>query len=260
MYKQYGDNFIITDVMAQTITIIMPVYNEEDCIEQVIKDIDAAVLSKLDGSELLVIDDGSTDSTTKILDNLAGCLPSVFPLHKDNGGHGDALRYGLDHAEGEFLFLMDSDGQVDPEDFWLLWKKRHEAAFICGNRSKRDDPIHRLVLSRLLRYGIRLLFGLKCRDANVPFKLMTKSFWKRARPFIPEKTLTPSLFLSLLAHRLGEGVEEIEIRHLSRKTGACHIRYFNLFRFSLRSLFQLLEFRWKMGRKSKKSWKSRDDA
>jgi glycosyltransferase involved in cell wall biosynthesis len=225
------------------LSIVMPVYNEEECIGEVIEQVQSAILAKLPGSELLAVDDGSTDATPEIIDRLAEASPQLVSLHKENGGHGDALLFGLRHARGKYLFLMDSDGQTVPEDFWHLWDKRSGSQFVVGVRQDRNDPAHRLVIARLLRYGIRLLFGVKCRDANVPFKLMSAGFWRRVNGLIPRDTLAPSIFLSVAAAGCLDDVVEVNIRHLPRTTGTCTIRYFKLFRFCVHALGQFLKFR-----------------
>lgn len=225
------------------LSIVIPIYNEEEVIEKVVRDIHSAILSKLPDSELLAIDDGSYDSTPVLLDNLAKEYVQVIPFHKENGGHGDALLYGMERAEGEYIFLMDSDEQTDPNDFWSLWNKREKAKFLCGVRLKRYDPIHRLVIARFLRLGIRMLFGVHCRDANAPFKLFSKDLWQKARPFITRDTLTPSLFLSIWANMSPDGYVEVNIRHLARESGSSTIRYLKLMRFCARAFVQLLMFR-----------------
>jgi len=226
------------------LSIVMPVYNEEEVVETVIRDIHAAILSKLPGSELLAIDDGSKDRTPFILDDLADRYPQLIPFHKENGGHGSALLFGLERARGEHIFLMDSDGQTDPFDFWTLWEKRHESDFVTGVRAERHDPRHRLLIARFLRSFIPMLFGVRCRDANIPFKLMTRDFWEKIKPRIPEGTLTPSLFLSLAAKKVAIGVIETDVRHLPRETGECTIRYGRLVRFCGRAFWQFLKFRF----------------
>lgn len=230
--------------MRAALSIVMPIYNEEQCIVQIIESIHAAILAKLPGSKLLAVDDGSTDRTAKLIDDLARKYPQVIPLHKSNGGHGDALLYGADRAECEYVFLMDSDGQTDPADFWILWQRRHESEFLTGVRKKRHDPSHRIVIARLLRYGILAVFGVACRDVNAPFKLMTWDFYQRIRRLIPDDSLTPSLLLCIAAKGSLEKIVETNIRHLPRTTGACSIRYFKLLRFCMRALVQFLRFRW----------------
>ena len=230
--------------LRPVLSIVMPVYNEEAVVETVIRDIQARILSKLPGAELLAVDDGSRDKTPFILDDLADRYPQLIPLHKQNGGHGSALLYGLERARGEFIFLTDSDGQTDPSDFWVLWERRRESDFITGVRAERHDPRHRLLITRILRRLILLLFGVRCRDANIPFKLMSREFWEKIRPRIPDGTLTPSLFLSLAAQKAARGVIETDVRHLPRATGECSIRYARLARFCLRAFWQCLRFRF----------------
>jgi len=233
----------MVDGLNPVLSIVMPVHNEEACLEQVIAETQASILSKLPESVLMAIDDGSRDSTPEILDGLARRFPQLMVFHKKNGGHGDALLYGLQRAEGRYLFLMDSDGQTDPRDFWALWENRTAADFVCGIRSPRCDPAHRLLIARVLRLAIRLVFGVRCRDANAPFKLFTKDFWDKAGPWIPPETLTPSLFLSIIAGRLNGGLTEVKIRHRPRATGTSTIRYGRLVRFCVRAFFQLLKLR-----------------
>ncbi len=232
------------------LSIVIPIYNEEEIIEEVVKDIHSAILSKLPDSELLAIDDGSFDSTPVLLDNLAKEYSQVIPYHKENGGHGDALLYGMERAKGKYIFLMDSDGQTDPNDFWSLWDRREDEKFLCGVRVKRYDPRHRLVIARLLRLGIRMLFGVHCRDANVPFKLFSNDFWQKAQAFIPRDTLTPSLFLSIWANKSKDSFEEVSITHLPRGSGASTIRYLKLMRFCAKAFLQLLMFRRSLSRSS----------
>ena len=226
-----------------SLSIVMPIYNEEECIVEVIQTIYSEILSKLPGSELLAIDDGSTDSTAEILRNLAKQFPQVIPFHKENGGHGDALLYGMDKAKGKYIFLTDSDGQTDPKDFWALWSERNGNAFVSGVRDKRNDPFHRLMIARFLRYAIQMFFGIQCRDVNAPFKLMARDFWHKISTFIPRDALTPSLLICIAAKKHHEYIKEINITHLPRQTGECTIRYFKLFRFCTKAFFQLLKFR-----------------
>ncbi len=245
----------MADEIVPTLSIVMPIYNEEECIAAVVHNIHSTILARLPGSELLAINDGSQDSTPQILDELAERFPQVIPYHKENGGHGDALLYGLKRARGRFIFLTDSDGQTDPEDFWLLWDRRGSVDFVSGVRSERHDPLHRLVLTRLLRFAIVVFFGIRCSDANVPFKLFKYDFGRRLSPYIPPDTVIPSLFICLAANRCLDGVEEVNIRHLPRATGTCTIRYFKLVRFCARAFFQFLRFRWSAWSAMMPSWR-----
>lgn len=104
------------------------------------------------------------------------------------------------------------------------------------------------MLTRLVRAALRLLLGLSLRDANVPFKIVRRSAWERARPLIPADTLAPSLFLAVAMCRRGDNVGEREVAHRERETGTVTLRYWKPFRFCTRGFIQLLALRRGLGR------------
>jgi glycosyltransferase involved in cell wall biosynthesis len=230
--------------MPPTLTVIMPVYNEEEAIEAAVAEIREHILDKMPGSELLAVDDGSKDRSPALLDEMARALPALRVLHKPNGGHGDAVRYGLDRAEGEYLFLLDSDRQIPVEDFALLWEKRGAGRLVSGLRRSRHDPLHRLVLTRIVRAAVWVLFGKWVRDANVPFKLLHRQVWQRVAPLIARDALTPSLFLAVAA-AVDPQIElaTVVVRHRERTTGATVLRPLKLLRFCRKAFGQMLRFR-----------------
>lgn len=235
--------------MTPSLTIIMPVYNEEGSIAAAVGEIYELILDRIPGSELLAIDDGSRDSSPALLDQMSAGTPSVRVLHKPNGGHGDAVRYGLDRAEGEYLLLIDSDRQIAVEDFDLLWNRRGANRLLIGVRATRHDPLHRLVLTRFVRAGIFMLFGKWIRDANVPFKLLHRSVWEKAAPLIPRDALTPSLFLSVAAAAIpSTELTEVVVRHKPRTSGETVLRPMKLARFCAKALGQMLTFRTNLRR------------
>lgn len=225
-----------------SLVLIMPVYNEEAVIEEVIRDVYREIISKVDGSRMIVVNDGSRDSTPKILDKLAAEFEALEIYHKQNQGHGPAVYSGLEKAEGDYLFLMDSDGQYLPEDFHKLWKRRDEADLLIGMRKERHDPASRLLLTKVVRAILSILLGAKLRDANSPFKLMNNSLWTRLKPHIPNDCLIPSIFIAAGTKKIGRKVLEIPVTHLKRPVGQSHIRYFKLFKFCVKAFSQLIRF------------------
>ena len=93
-----------------------------------------------------------------------------------------------------------------------------------------------------------ILTGVRLYDANVPFKLVLRTCWQQARPYIPEDTLAPSLFLAIFMKRRGFKIAEFDVTHKQRDTGVVSIRRWKLFKFCARSLWQLLAFRRRLGR------------
>lgn len=228
-----------------TLTVVMPAYNEQACIEAAVDDVRHHVLDRVPESSLLVVDDGSTDATGEILDKLAKEDARIEAVHRRNGGHGPALMTGLDRCRSTYVLLVDSDLQIPLHEFAPLWTEvvdtRSDA--ILGVRRNRDDPRIRLALSRLIRYSIRGLFGVELRDANCPFKLLRSSIWEEARSLIPADTLAPSLFLAILIKRGGYSYKEREVAHARRGAGEVSIKRWSLLRFCTRAFRQLLAFR-----------------
>lgn len=97
---------------ALPLSVVMPAYNEEAAIEQALREVQRHVLTLIPGAEVIVVNDGSRDGTGLILDRLVAENSSLRVIHQPNGGHGRALRTGLDAARGEHVFLIDSDRQI----------------------------------------------------------------------------------------------------------------------------------------------------
>ena len=91
-----------------SVSVIMPAYNEEDAISSAVEDVTEHILEQIPDAELIVVNDGSKDSTGDILDGIGANDPRVRVIHKVNGGHGPAIMTGLADATGEFVFLIDS--------------------------------------------------------------------------------------------------------------------------------------------------------
>src|SRR6266849_3164323 len=94
------------------LSVVMPAYNEEGAIEAAVMEVRQHVFGEIQASELVVVNDGSRDRTGEILDHLAMEDGRIKVIHQPNGGHGRALRTGLDAASGKYLFLIDSDRQI----------------------------------------------------------------------------------------------------------------------------------------------------
>ncbi|MGI9078914.1 MAG: glycosyltransferase family 2 protein [Gemmatimonadaceae bacterium] len=229
------------------LTVVMPAYNEEGAIEAAVDEVRRHVLDRVAGSCLLVVDDGSRDGTGRLLDALAVHDSRVQVVHQPNGGHGSAVMTGLTRATSEFVFLIDSDQQIPLDGFFAAWSvMRPGVDGVFGVRRKRNDPTLRLILTSVVRRVIRLLFGVPLYDANVPYKLIRRSAWEHARPFISPDTLAPSLFLAAYMKRSGMNIIEVEIDHRERQTGVVSIRRWKLVKFCAKALGQLLRFRYRL--------------
>jgi dolichol-phosphate mannosyltransferase len=232
--------------MTKPLSVIMPAYNEAACIADAVAEVGRDVLDRVPGAELVVVNDGSKDRTGAILDEIAAADSRVRVIHQPNGGHGRALRTGLDAAHGEYLFLIDSDRQIPLGAFAEFWEEAQLVDGAFGIRVKRNDPPLRLLLTRLIRHALAIVFGAKIHDANIPFKVIRRQVWEEARPLIPADTLAPSLFLAVFAVRTGCAVVFREVSHRERETGVVSIRRWKLLKFCSRALAQLIAFHWRL--------------
>ena len=224
----------------------MPAYNEEGSIRSAVKEVQEHVFPHITDVELLVINDGSTDHTGEILNQLATTDSRICVVHQTNGGHGRALRTGLDQAKKDYLFLIDSDQQIPLDTFPEMWDQAVAGDGVFGLRANREDPRLRRVLSALIRFVAGVLFQLRLSDPNAPYKIFKRSIWSESRRLIPEYTLAPSLFLAIFVRVRGFAVAECALAHRERRTGEVSIRSWKLLKLLVRAFGQLLAFRLRL--------------
>ena len=185
----------------QSLYIIIPAYNEEENIEQCINDWYPVIENhnQEHDSCLLVIDDGSKDQTFIKLQKLAENRPLLVPLTKTNGGHGPTILYGYHYAinnGAEWIFQTDSDGQTNPEEFEQFWEKRNEYDAILGERRVRGDGRARKFVEDIVCLLLRIIFGIKVKDANAPFRLMKSELVKEYIGKIPSDFNIPNILFT----------------------------------------------------------------
>ena len=226
------------------LSVVMPVYNEQDAIVLAVDDVQRHVLDRIPGAELVVVNDGSKDNTGRLLDELAAADARIRVVHKPNGGHGSAVLAGLAVADGDHLFLIDSDRQIPLNEFHLAWAEVVKGSDgVFGVRRRRYDPALRLYLTAAVRRAVNMIFGVRLYDANVPYKLFRRAVWTEARPLVPDGTLAPSLFIAIVAKARGYRIVERDVVHKERDTGEVSLKSTKLFKFCAAAFAQMLELR-----------------
>jgi dolichol-phosphate mannosyltransferase len=225
------------------LSVVIPCFNEEECLEEVLLSWDAELSQRIDAYEMIVIDDGSTDGTGEILGRLGERIDALKVTRQENRGHGPALLAGLGQARGEWVFHTDSDHQFEPDDFWLLWERRHSSRYVMGVRVKRHDPLHRLVITRALRGFVTIMLCRSVRDINVPYKLIERELLRDIIATIPEDTFAPSILMVQAAVHRGVLIEEMEVKHLPRTTGETTLKPLKLMSVCLRALVESVRYR-----------------
>jgi glycosyltransferase involved in cell wall biosynthesis len=224
--------------------IVMPAYNEEACIGPVC--LEWLRLSGERGFLMIVVDDGSRDRTGTLLDALAREHRELRVIHQPNQGHGAAVLRGYQQAleaGAHWIFQVDSDGQFTPGDFAALFNERAHAEYLLGFRRLRRDPWLRKLLSCVNRTMMSLIFGVRLRDPNAPYRLMSAHLMRRLLPYLPPGLFAPNVFLAAMAAGAGFAVIEIPVSHRERLTGAASIGAWRALVVGVRCIAEMLQFR-----------------
>ena len=228
--------------MTKELAIIMPVYNEELGIEEVIKDW-ASVLSEKT-FDLIVINDGSKDKTQSVISKLQNKINNLILINKINEGHGRAICKGYEYGvkkNYKYIFQTDSDGQFFSSDFVKIWEKRHSSDYeiILGNRLNRNDPFIRVFLSKVvLRTLLRIFFNKTVIDPNIPYRLMNRNFVEKFLKIKPENYIAPNIIMSLHAKK----ILFIKVKHAERSYGEIKWPLKKLIKFGLILLTDLKHY------------------
>lgn len=202
--------------------IIIPAYNEEANIESVAREWHKIVQRIGNSSKLVIIDDGSKDTTYSKLTALQKELPCLVPLQKANSGHGATIYYGYQYAlskNAAFIFQTDSDGQTVPHEFWRFWKLRKQYEAIIGNRISRKDGTSRIFVTKVLKLVVFCIFGVKVTDCNTPFRLMQKSVLQKRLKQVPENFNLTNVMLSVLFVKKKDSLLFLPITFRQRQGG-----------------------------------------
>ena len=185
----------------ETLYIVIPAYNEEENIEQCVNDWYPVVQSHDGGgaSRLVVVNDGSRDHTYEKLLELAESRPMLMPLTKQNGGHGSAVLYGYRYAaeqNADWIFQTDSDCQTNPAEFQQFWDKKDDQEAIIGFRPDREDGKDRKFVENVVCFLLKIVFGVKVKDANAPFRLMRSSLVRKYIDRLPQDFNLPNIMFT----------------------------------------------------------------
>lgn len=206
------------------LVLIIPVYNEHEAIPGVLAEWRAELARHTDSFQILVIDDGSRDSTPEVLAKIA--WPELSVHRHANRGHGQSCLAGyLLAAErnATYVFQIDSDGQCDPAGFGQVWARRGQAAAIYGRRTSRADGWARVLISRVLRLTLRLAFKTKLNDTNVPFRLYRAAEAAETARRIPGTFDLANIAMALLLEP--RGFLEVPIHFRDRMGGHASVRW-----------------------------------
>ena len=157
-----------------TVSIILPVYNEKNTIENVLQEWKKELDKYKVTYTFIVCEDGSTDGTKELLLKIKQKYKLVLNERRERRGYGGAVIDGIISAKSQFILCIDSDGQCDPRDFKTFWKIKGQADIIMGWRVKRADTRQRLLMSGFFKMLFKVLFPTSLHDPSAPFVLFKR--------------------------------------------------------------------------------------
>lgn len=225
--------------VPQALSLVIPAYDEEASILDAVHEALAALEGLVSRYEVLVVDDGSRDSTAERVEREFGCLDSVRLLrHARNIGYGAALRTGFSAARFEFVAFTDADRQFHLDDLGALLAALEGHAVVCGYRLNRQDHWLRLMYSKIYNYLVRDLLGLSVRDCDCALKIFRRSELRglqlRSKGFLINAEVLARL------KRRGASSVEVGVRHRPRLAGESTVTFLD----ALPVLAELLAFWW----------------
>lgn len=229
-----------------SISAVFPAYNDGGTIGSLVVTTLQTLDELTDDYEVIVVENGSTDYTVQVLEDLAQSHDRLrIMTHRYALGYGGALRTGFAAATKELLFYTDGDAQYDPRELALLVPELCPGIDVVnGYKISRSDPFHRVIIGRIYHHMMRLAFGFKLRDVDCDFRLIRHS----ALELIGIESLespdgTFPLELVKKLQDAGCRFAEVPVHHYHRTYGSS--QFFN-FRRLRRIPPQLIKLWWKL--------------
>ena len=206
-------------VQGEKISLAFPAWNEAEVIGATVRDA-AAALDKLGVAwEILVIDNGSTDDTVAVVEGVAAEVPGVRVVrHPRNLGYAASTRTALRSFEGDYLFIIDSDGQHTAADIEPMMERlRAGADIVYGWKRARHDRALRRVVSRAMNRLAGALLASPLHDINCGYRGLRRAAAERLEIRHMVNSVGPEIWVR--ARALGLKVEEVPVRHFPREGG-----------------------------------------
>ena len=199
------------------LSLVIPVFNEQENLDQLYKEITASCEKLNKSYEVIFIDDGSTDDSLNVLIRLQKRDPRICVIRlRKNFGQTAALSAGFDHSCGDIIITLDADLQNDPEDFGMLIDKMEEGYdLVSGWRKKRKDKLFtRRLPSMMANWIISVITRVKLHDYGCTLKAFRREVVKNINLYGEMHRFIPAI-----ASNIGITIAEVEVNHRPRRHG-----------------------------------------
>ncbi len=219
-----------------SISAFFPVYNDETTVELMAKKLTEVLNELTEDYEIIIVDDCSPDKSGEIADSLAEKDKHIRVIHhKENLGYRGALKSGFSASDKDLIFYTDGDAQYDVSELKNLIPYIADYDVVTGTKIKRADRFHRILLSKLYYYFIRIAFRLKVKDISGDFRL----FKRKVIDSVHFKSNSGTICLEMMK-RIESAefkIKEVPVHHYPRISGES--QYFNS-RDILKTFYELI--------------------
>lgn len=223
------------------LTILVPVYNEEDCLVHFTETMKEYLQQTNVASKVLFINDGSTDDSAVLLEKICRENENFTYIELSrNSGLSTAIKAGIDNTKTEFTGYIDSDNQTTPLDFISFFPYFPEYDMVIGIRAKRKDTIVKKISSLIANWFRNTMIHDGIQDTGCPLKIIKTEYAARI-PFFDGM----HRFIPALVQLQGGKVKQIPVRHFNRYAGVAKYNLWNRIR---KPFFDTLAFRWMRSR------------
>ena len=234
-----------------SLTVSMPAYNEAANIAEMIELVKTRTANLTDDLEIIVVDDGSKDSTADVVREIAQRDRRVRLIeHARNQGYGAAVADGVWAASKALIFFTDSDLQFDLQELPRFMSRLDEADMIVGYRYERSDPWYRTLFGNGWSWLVNLMFGYTARDIDCAFKLFRREIIEQVQ--VGARGATFSAEFLVRAKRAGFRLVEAPVSHYPRKAGRQTGANIRVIARAFRELFKLRVGLWREPRPARR--------
>ena len=201
------------------ISILIPVYNEFPVLPLVLQRIFSAPLPEGCSKEVIVIDDGSTDGTTELLEQYKSMSLAMVHHSVVNFGKGAAIRIGIEQATGDVILVQDGDLEYDPKDYLKVLSPitRNEATVVYGSRflgNAKGMKLANWVANKILTWAANVLYSARITDEATAYKAFRADVLKGVRLHCMRFEFCPEITAKV--RRLGHAIHEVPISYNAR--------------------------------------------
>lgn len=221
------------DGKSFNLSLVLPFYNEEENIRDVVNGLSVACEKAHIDYELVLVNNGSVDDSASILGDLAKEKPDRIKVINipSNQGYGWGIINGFNNASGEYVGFMSGDGQTSPEDLLRVFHGMSENFDIVkAKRTVRNDGIARKILSKVCNFLFLALFNVNTSDVNGSPKILKNELLRKIAPtskdwFINAEIVIKAMYLNLK-------LKEVPVEFLRREKGRSHVKFSTIFEFA----------------------------